>query len=296
MIIGFIGLGHMGYPMACNLLKNKQIVIVYDKSEDALINASHMGAQTVNSIAEVAQAADIVITMLPTPEVVQKVMIDPDGIFKNAKEGTLIIDCSSSDPHLANDLAAEANFLDLKMLDAPVSGGVPGATAGTLTFMVGGFKEHFEEARPVLSYMGSNIVHCGPSGTGQVAKLCNNLLLGVSTVAVSESMSLGAKLGLDPKILAGIINTSSGRCWVSEVYNPYPNVVETSPASNDFKGGFATDLMIKDLNLVLNAAYSAEQPLPMAALSKQVFQFISRQGDGTLDITSVIKMFKHDKM
>jgi 3-hydroxyisobutyrate dehydrogenase len=158
--------------------------------------------------------------------------------------------------------------------------------------MVGGSAAGFQAAQPVLSAMGKNLVHCGPEGSGQIAKLCNNLLLGVSTVAVSESMCLGVRLGLAPEVLAGIINSSSGHCWVSEVYNPYPGIVSTSPASNHFKGGFACDLMIKDLSLALDAAQVAQQALPMAAVAKQLFQLLSHQGAGEQDITAMVTMFK----
>ncbi len=292
MEIGFIGLGHMGFPMVRNLIAAGRNVRVYDTSSKAIAEAVEQGAVAATSVAELAAATDVIVTMLPTPAVVRNVVCGADGILQNAKEGTLIIDCSTSDPVLAAELEALANAQGKIMIDAPVSGGVPGAKAGTLTFMVGGPESAFTAAKPILAGMGKNIVHCGKAGSGQAAKLCNNLLLGVSSVAVSESMCLGVSLGLDPEVLAGIINTSSGRCWVSDIYNPYPGVRKDAPASNDFKGGFATDLMIKDLTLALDAAHSTRQPLPMTAMSKQLFQVISLQGNGDKDISAIVNMFK----
>lgn len=292
MEIGFIGLGHMGFPMVCNLLAAGNTVRVYDTNTATIAKTVERGAKAALSITELATTADVVITMLPTPDVVRSVISGPDGILRHLKQGALIIDCSTSDPQIAVELEALAGTQGKILIDAPVSGGVPGATAGTLTFMVGGSEIGYQSAQPILAAMGKNIVHCGAAGTGQAAKICNNLLLAVSTVAVSESMCLGVSLGLSPAVLANIINTSSGRCWVSEVYNPYPGVVQGSPASHDFSGGFACDLMIKDLSLALDAAHGARQPLPMTAISKQLFQMISLRGEGSKDITAIVKMFK----
>ncbi|AJG22520.1 3-hydroxyisobutyrate dehydrogenase [Cupriavidus basilensis] len=292
MKIGFIGLGHMGLPMASNLLRSGNAVHVFDTSSQAIGLAVERGAIATGSIADLAAAVDVVITMLPNPAIVRSVVAGPDGVLAHAKDGTLIIECSTSDPQTARDLESMAQSSGKAMIDAPVSGGVPGAEAGTLTFMVGGTEEAFVAARPILMAMGKNIVNCGPAGSGQAAKICNNLLLGVSTIAVSESMCLGVSLGLAPDVLAAIINTSSGRCWVSEVYNPYPGVVKSAPASNDFSGGFACDLMIKDLSLALDAASGTRQPLPMTALSKQLFQLLSLKGEGSKDITAIVQMFK----
>ncbi|HYD62100.1 MAG TPA: 3-hydroxyisobutyrate dehydrogenase [Noviherbaspirillum sp.] len=293
MEIGFIGLGHMGDPMVRNLLKAGKSVRVYDTSAAAIGQAVEQGAAAASSVAELAATADVIITMLPTPAIVRGVIAGPDGVLVHAKAGALVIDCSTSDPRTAVDLEKIGAEHGKTVIDAPVSGGVPGAKAGTLTFMVGGSEPAFEAARPILSAMGKNIVHCGAAGSGQAAKVCNNLLLAVSTIAVSESMCLGVSLGLDPKVLAGIINTSSGRCWVSENYNPYPGVLKEAPASNSFSGGFATDLMIKDLSLALDAAHGTGQPLPMTAISKQLFQMASLQGDGGKDISAIVNMFKN---
>ncbi|MCO5396593.1 3-hydroxyisobutyrate dehydrogenase [Ralstonia soli] len=292
MEIGFIGLGHMGFPMVANLLANGYAVRVYDTSDAAVAKAVEHGAIVAQSLIDLAQSADAIITMLPTPAVVRSVLCVPGGVIANAKQNALIIDCSTSDPQTAVEVEALGAVAGKIVLDAPVSGGVQGAKAGTLTFMVGGSKDGFLLAKSILSAMGKNIVHCGAAGSGQAAKLCNNLLLGVSTVAVSESMCLGASLGLEPEVLAQIINTSSGRCWVSELYNPYPGVVKDAPASNNFAGGFACDLMIKDLSLALDAAHGTRQPLPMTSVSKQLFQLLSHQGHGDKDISAIVEMFK----
>jgi 3-hydroxyisobutyrate dehydrogenase len=292
MEIGFIGLGHMGFPMMSNLMADGNVVRVYDTSDAAISLAVERGALAARSAIELAQSVDVIITMLPTPAVVRSVLCGPDGVIAQAKQNALIIDCSTSDPSTAVGMEALAAALGKTLLDAPVSGGVPGAKAGTLTFMVGGSPSGFLAAKPILSAMGKNIVHCGTAGSGQAAKLCNNLLLGVSTIAVSESMCLGVSLGLDAGVLAHIINTSSGHCWVSEVYNPYPGVVKDAPASNDFSAGFACDLMIKDLSLALDAAHGTRQPLPMTSISKQLFQVLSHQGHGEKDISAIVRMFK----
>lgn len=293
MEIGFIGLGHMGLPMVRNLLAAGKRVRVCDTAAAAVGQAVESGATAAASIAQLAAAADVIVTMLPTPAIVRTVIAGPDGVLAHARQGALVIDCSTSDPRTAVDMQAIGAAQGKTVIDAPVSGGVPGAKAGTLTFMVGGAESSFEAARPTLSAMGKNIVHCGAAGSGQAAKLCNNLLLAVSTIAVSESMCLGASLGLDPKVLAGIINTSSGRCWVSEAYNPYPGVLQDAPASHGFTGGFACDLMIKDLSLAMDAAHGSGQPLPMTAISKQLFQMASLQGAGSKDISAIVNMFMH---
>ncbi|WP_076940418.1 3-hydroxyisobutyrate dehydrogenase, partial [Burkholderia pseudomallei] len=178
------------------------------------------------------------------------------------------------------------------LVDAPVSGGTGGAAAGTLTFMVGGDDADYARAKPVLAAMGKNIVHCGATGMGQVAKVCNNLVLGITMAGVSEAMALGASLGIDPKVLAGIINTSTGRCWSSDTYNPYPGVIETAPSSRGYTGGFGTDLMLKDLGLANDAAKQARQPVYLGALAQQLYQTMSSRGDGKLDFSAVIRLYR----
>lgn len=294
MKIGFIGLGNMGAPMACNLLKAGHELIVFDLSEAALTHLKQSGAQVATSITEVAQTSnlDAIITMLPASQHVRSVYLGNGGILATVAKNVLLIDCSTIDPHTARDVAKASEQHGNPMLDAPVSGGTGGAEAGTLTFMVGGQVQWFNVAKPLLSDMGKNIVHCGDSGNGQVAKVANNMLLGISMIATAEAMSLGVSLGVDPKVLAGIINTSSGRCWSSEIYNPFPGVVETAPAGRAYSGGFGVDLMLKDLGLATEAAKQAQQPVVLGAMAQQLYQLFSNQGYGQLDFSAIINLHK----
>lgn len=218
---------------------------------------------------------------------VRGVQVYENGVFTTAKPGTLFIDCSTIDPTVTRKLAATATSKKFRMVDAPVSGGVIGAAAGTLTFMVGGEVADFEASMPLLQHMGKNIVHCGAAGTGQIAKLCNNLILGISMTAVSEAMNLGVKLGADAKTLAAIINTSSGRCWSSELYNPVPGVLPNTPASRGYTGGFGAALMAKDLGLALDAAKVAGVSLPTGASAHALYQILLSHGMGNKDFSAV---------
>jgi len=293
MKIGFIGLGHMGAPMARNLLKAGHQLVVYDIVKDAVEKIAAAGAVAAASPSAVAASSvEMLITMLPSSPHVRSVYLGQHSILAGAKPGTLLIDCSTIDPHTARDVAFDAKAKGLSMLDAPVSGGTGGAEAGTLTFMVGGEPRDFETARPVLARMGKNIVHCGAAGNGQVAKLANNMLLAISMIGVAEAMSLGVALGIDAKVLAGIINTSSGRCWSSDTYNPYPGVMDNVPASRDYIGGFGANLMLKDLGLATDAAKLAGQPVVLGAAAQQMYQMFSNQGHGNMDFSAIIKLFK----
>lgn len=292
MNIGFIGLGNMGAPMALNLLKAGHKVHVYDLLEAAVQTLEAAGAQRQASPAQVAgQEIDILITMLPAAVHVKKVYLGEEGVLAAVGKHVLLIDSSTIDPQTAREVAAQAAAQGNAMLDAPVSGGTGGAQAGTLTFMVGGEKNVFDKAVPVLEAMGKNIVYCGGTGNGQVAKVANNMLLGISMIGAAEAMNLGVSLGMDPTILAGIINTSSGRCWSTEVYNPYPGVVETAPASKGYAGGFGADLMLKDLGLATEAAKAAKVPVVLGAAAQQLYQTFSTQGNGHLDFSAIIKFF-----
>ena len=295
MKLGFIGLGNMGSPMARNLIKAGHELTVFDLSKEALDQLRTAGASIAQSPAEVASAAnvEVVITMLPASQHVRSVYLGQGGIFGSVSQDVLLIDCSTIDPQTAREVAKAALEKGNPMLDAPVSGGTGGAESGTLTFMVGGTKKDFEYAQPILSQMGKNIVYCGNSGNGQVAKVANNMLLGISMIATAEAMSLGVSLGMDPKVLAGIINTSSGRCWSSEIYNPYPDVVESAPASRGYKGGFGVDLMLKDLGLATEAAKFAKEPVVLGAVAQQLYQLFSSQGNGQLDFSAIIKLHKN---
>jgi 3-hydroxyisobutyrate dehydrogenase len=203
-----------------------------------------------------------------------------------------LIDCSTIDPHSAREVARAAEAAGFAMADAPVSGGTGGAEAATLTFMVGSAEALFTRISPILKHMGRNIVHCGASGTGQVAKICNNMLLGISMIGVAEAMSLGAALGIEPKVLAGIINTSSGRCWSSDSYNPYPGVMDNVPAARGYTGGFGADLMLKDLGLAADAARQVKQPVMLGAAAQQLYQMFGAEGSGGKDFSAIINLYR----
>ncbi|TKA92196.1 3-hydroxyisobutyrate dehydrogenase [Halopseudomonas bauzanensis] len=292
MKIGFLGLGNMGGPMAHNLLKAGHELTVFDLSAAAVANLVEAGASAAPSIAALAGSdVEMIITMLPAAQHVKGVYLGEDGLLAKVAPEVRLIDSSTIDPMSAREVATAAAAKGNRMIDAPVSGGTGGATAGTLTFMVGGEQADFDVTLPILQAMGKNIVHCGPSGNGQVAKVANNMLLGISMIGAAEAMNLGVSLGMDPKVLAGIINTSSGRCWSTDTYNPYPGVLENAPASRGYTGGFGTDLMLKDLGLATEAAKQARQPVVLGALAQQLYQTFSGQGNGGLDFSAIIKMY-----
>lgn len=291
MKIAFIGLGNMGGAMAHNLLKAGQTVYGFDLSEKALKHFADAGGQVCASPQQAAQQADVVISMLPAAKHVRDVYLGEDGILAVLKSGSLCIDCSTIDPQTIKDVAAIAATRQIAMCDAPVSGGTIGAQAGTLTFMVGADMVTLERTKTVLVHMGKNIVHCGDVGTGQIAKICNNLILGISMAAVAEGMALGAKLGIDAEALAGVINSSSGRCWSSEVCNPWPNISPNAPAARGYQDGFATQLMLKDLGLAVEAAGQAKQPIVLGGLVQQMYQQMCLQGHATLDFSSIIQQY-----
>ena len=291
MKIGFVGLGHMGKPMCANLLKHGHSLRVYDVVPELLKKATEMGCEPASSAADAARGVDVVITMLPSSPHVRSVYLGDYGLIKAAAPGTPLIDCSTIDPLTSREVSMDATARGCPMVDAPVSGGVGGAEAGTLTFMVGGEAKDFEAARPILLAMGKNIVHCGAAGNGQVAKICNNMMLAIEMIATSEGMTLATRLGMDPKVFASIVNTSSGRCWSSDTYNPYPGVLENVPAARGYSGGFGADLMLKDLGLVTDAAKSARQPVLLGALAQQIFQKHSVDGHGAKDFSSVILQY-----
>ena len=295
MKIGFIGLGHMGNPMARNLLKHGHTLRVFDVVPDLVKKLTELGAVSATSPALCSQGVELVITMLPSSPHVRSVYTGKDtGILSGVPSGVMLIDSSTIDPHTSRDVAMDARAHGNNMVDAPVSGGTGGAEAGTLTFMVGGDVADFEKAKPILHCMGKNIVHCGGAGNGQVAKICNNMMLAIEMIATAEGMALAAKLGMDPKVFAGIANTSSGRCWSSDTYNPYPGVLENVPASRGYTGGFGADLMLKDLTLVTEAAKAAKQPVVLGAAAQQLYQMHSSMGNGALDFSSIIKLYKKD--
>ena len=291
MEIGFIGLGNMGGPMAANLLKAGHSLTVFDLSEKALQAAVDAGARIAASPREVAQTSEVVITMLPAAAHVKAVYLNADGVLAGVRPGVPLIDSSTIDPATARLIGESALKQGNPFADAPVSGGTGGAQAGTLTFMVGADAALFETLKPVLAGMGKNMVHCGETGTGQIAKICNNLLLGISMIGVAEAMKLGTSLGIDPNTLAGVINTSTGRCWSADTYNPYPNVLPNAPSSRGYTGGFGADLMLKDLGLAVDAARQVKQPILLGALAQQLYQTMSMQGLGGLDFSAIIKLY-----
>lgn len=292
MNIAFIGLGNMGAPMAHNLLKAGHRLVVFDVVQSHLDALTSHGAIAATSPKSAAAAAELVITMLPSSPHVRAVYLGEDGVLAGVAAGVTLVDSSTIDPHTAREVAAAALRHGNPMADAPVSGGTGGAQAGTLTFMVGAAVEIFEHLKPVLALMGKNIIHCGSAGNGQVAKICNNLLLGISMIGVSEAMNLGAALGIEPGVLAGVINTSSGRCWSSDTYNPYPGLMENAPSARGYSGGFGTDLMLKDLGLATEAAKQIKQPVVLGAVAQQLYQMSSAQGAGLKDFSSIINLFR----
>ncbi|TXC84052.1 3-hydroxyisobutyrate dehydrogenase [Paraburkholderia azotifigens] len=294
MKIGFIGLGNMGAPMALNLLKAGHALQVFDLNAHAVQELTTAGATAKETPKAAAADVEAVITMLPAAAHVKAVLTGEEGILAGIAKNITIIDSSTIDPASVKIFTELAKQNGNTFVDAPVSGGTGGAAAGTLTFMVGGTAEAYEHVKPVLQAMGKNIVHCGGTSTGQVAKICNNLVLGITMAGVSEAMALGEALGIDPKVLGGIINTSTGRCWSSDTYNPFPGVIETAPSTRGYTGGFGTDLMLKDLGLATDAAKLARQPVYLGALAQQLYQTMSTKGAGKLDFSAVIKLYRNE--
>ncbi|CAI8845875.1 MULTISPECIES: 3-hydroxyisobutyrate dehydrogenase [Pseudomonas] len=292
MRIAFIGLGNMGAPMARNLIKAGHQLNLFDLNKTVLAELAELGGQISSSPRDAAQQSELVITMLPAAAHVRGVYLNEDGVLAGVKAGTPVVDCSTIDPQTARDVAAAAAKQGVDLADAPVSGGTGGAAAGTLTFMVGASDALFATLQPVLAQMGRNIVHCGDVGTGQIAKICNNLLLGISMIGVSEAMALGNALGIDTKVLAGIINSSTGRCWSSDTYNPWPGIIETAPASRGYTGGFGAELMLKDLGLATEAARQAHQPVILGAVAQQLYQAMSLRGEGGKDFSAIVEGYR----
>lgn len=291
MKIAFIGLGNMGGSMAQNLLKSGHQVFGYDLSAVALQHFAEAGGVICDSPQAAAKQADIVVSMLPAAKHVREVYLGEHGILEVLQAGSLCIDSSTIDPQTIQEVAAAAQARQIRICDAPVSGGTLGAKDGSLTFMVGADVETFEAVKPVLSCMGKNLVHCGDVGTGQVAKICNNLILGISMTAVAEGMALGAKLGIDPQALAGVINSSTGRCWSSEIYNPWPDICENAPSSRGYTDGFAAQLMLKDLGLAVDAAQQADQPIVLGSMVQKLYQQLCQEGNAHLDFSSIMHQY-----
>jgi len=289
--IGFIGLGNMGEPMAANLVKAGFDVIGFDLIEEAKKKAERNGIHIAEDAVSASENVDALISMLPASEHVESLYLGENGLLSKLDKAVLIIDCSTIAPDSAIKVANQAKDLDLSMVDAPVSGGVVGAQESTLTFIVGGAENNVERARPLLEKMGSNIFHAGNSGAGQVAKVCNNMLLAIHMCGTAEAIALGVKNGLDASILSEIMRKSSGGNWSLEVYNPYPGVMSSAPASRNYEGGFLNKLMAKDLGLAKEASESTNSETPMGDLARKLYQDLINQGYEDLDFSSIQKKY-----
>ncbi|GAA0631092.1 3-hydroxyisobutyrate dehydrogenase [Halomonas beimenensis] len=295
MKIAFIGLGNMGAPMAANLLQAGHDVCVFDLVEAAMADLEGQGARRGESAEAACRDAETVISMLPAGAHVRSLYLGRDGeggLLDALDHKPLIIDASTISPDDARAVGEAAAERGLTYLDAPVSGGVGGAKAGTLTFIVGGEAVGFDQAKPVLEGMGKNIFHAGEIGAGQVAKICNNMLLGILMSGTAEALALGVKNGLDPAVLSEIMKQSSGGNWALNVYNPWPGVMEGSAASRDYQGGFLTDLMAKDLGLAWELALKAKATVPMGSQARNLFALHSAQGSGQLDFSSIQTLYR----
>jgi 3-hydroxyisobutyrate dehydrogenase len=290
--IGFIGLGNMGLPMAQNLVKAGHSVSGYDVSEYQVERLTSGGGARANSIPEACADAEIVITMLPAGEQVRDVYLEQDGVLTTAPADALLIDSSTIDVETARQVAQAAEGRGFTMLDAPVSGGVAGAQAATLTFMVGGSEDGFQRALPVFEKMGKTIVHAGAAGNGQAAKICNNMILGVSMIVVSEAFLLAEKLGLEAQTLFDISSKSSGQCWSMTSYCPVPGPVPTSPANRDYKAGFTASMMLKDLRLAQSAARATRATTPLGAGATAVYERFVESGGGEADFSGIIRYLR----
>jgi 3-hydroxyisobutyrate dehydrogenase len=290
--VGFIGLGNMGMPMAQNLLKAAHEVTGFDLDAHATELLAANGGTSANSVADACTAAEVVITMLPAGEQVSDVYLGAGGVLASVAPATLLIDSSTIDVQTARDVAQAAQDKGLAMVDAPVSGGVTGAEAATLTFMVGGSDDAFERARPVLEKMGKTIVHAGGPGNGQAAKICNNMILGASMIVVCEAFLLAEKLGLDAQKLFDISSKSSGQCWSMTSYCPVPGPVPASPANRDYKAGFTAAMMLKDLKLAQTAARATHATTPLGAGAAAVYDRFVESGGGSVDFSGIIRYLR----
>ena len=288
--IAFIGLGNMGGPMARNLVKAGHAVTGFDQNGDSLQAATRHGVSPATSIAGAVAEAEVVVSMLPSGGHVRDVYLGDDGVLKSAAPGTLLIDSSTIDVDTARMVAAHAEVSDFKMLDAPVSGGVGGADAATLTFMVGGQEASFRKAEPLLAAMGKTIVHAGESGAGQAAKICNNMILGISMIGVCEAFALADRLGLDRRKLFDISSQSSGQCWSLTSYCPVPGPVADSPANRDYQPGFTAEMMLKDLRLAQQAAHMAGAATPLGAEAAALYALFCNAGSEARDFSGIFEM------
>ena len=291
MKIAFIGLGNMGGGMAANLVKAGHTVHAFDLSADALARAQENGCATFTSVRDAVDGVDAVVSMLPNGTIVDSVF--ENDVLGHAPTGAILLDCSTIDVDTARKVTADAVAAGYDMVDAPVSGGIAAANGGTLTFMVGGTDTAFARAEPILSAMGKAVIHAGGSGAGQAAKICNNMLLGASMIATCETFAMAEKLGLDLQTFYDISSKASGQNWSMTSYCPVPGVGPTSPADNEYQGGFATALMLKDLKLAMEAAQSVNADVPMGARAAELYAQFDAAGKGGMDFSAIIQSLKN---
>jgi 3-hydroxyisobutyrate dehydrogenase len=290
--VAFIGLGNMGGPMAVNLVKAGHEVTVFDLMPEACAQLREAGAAVAETTAAAVEGVDYVISMLPAGKHVAGVYLGDEGVLARIDPSVTVLDCSTIDAATAREVGEAAAAMGIGFMDAPVSGGVAAAAGGTLAFMCGGAAETFPKAEQVLSAMGKNIFHAGPAGAGQVAKACNNMLLAIHMIGTTEALEMGARNGLDPKVLSEIMLASSGRNWSLEVYNPFPGVMESAPACNDYKPGFMVDLMVKDLGLAMEVAQQSGVSNAMGQLASELYKAHQQAGNGGRDFSSIQEKLK----
>lgn len=280
--------------MAANLVKKGFNVRGYDPSKEALTAAAKDGIKGAGSIAEAVDGVDAVVSILPSNKVVLDAYLGKDGVVNSVRQGALLIDSSTVDPNVPKQIFPVAIGKGIGFTDAPVSGGVMGAQNATLAFMAGGRKEDFERSLPLLKAMGAKQFHCGEVGAGQVAKLTNNMLMGITGMATAECMNMGIKMGLDPKVLLDVLNNSSARSWSTEVYCPVPGLVPTAPSSRNYDGGFKNELMVKDLELASGMALGIRSPIPLGAVATQLYRIVQSRGYGQKDFSFVFQLLKEE--
>lgn len=282
----------MGGPMASNLVASGLSVTGYDLNEEANLLAKDNGIQISSNIESLIEDIDVLITMLPASEHVEKVYLG-ENLLDKLDKSILIIDCSTIAPEISVKVASAAKEKGLEMIDAPVSGGVAGAHAGTLTFITGGSPKSIELATPVLKKMGNQVLHAGNNGSGQIAKICNNMLLAVHMCGTAEAIALGVKNGLDPSVISKIMQSSSGNNWSLEKYNPFPGIMPNAPSSNEYKGGFLNKLMLKDLGLAAQISKNSDAETPMGDKARELYEELSELGLGELDFSSIQKKYNN---
>tara|TARA_Y100001951_G_scaffold13185_1_gene8423 strand:- start:1065 stop:1967 length:903 start_codon:yes stop_codon:yes gene_type:complete len=290
--IAFIGLGNMGGPMAANLMTAGHSLTVFDLSEAAMQALAEKGARCASSALEAIEGAEVILSMLPAGKHVAGLYLGENGLIAKAAKGTLILDCSTIDAETARQVGAAAEAAGLAMLDAPVSGGVKAAQAGTLAFMCGGSEAGFVRAEKILSGMGKKIFHAGDHGAGQIAKMCNNMLLAVHMIGTAEALQLGMNNGLDAGVLSEIMKNSSGDNWSLQNYNPVPGVMPGTPASNDYQPGFMAQLMLKDLGLAMENSLKTQSAVPMGAMARSLYASFAGKGNSQRDFSAIIEMMQ----